>query len=390
MVMKTGKVILLLSYMSIASASAAMLTPALPHIETVFSLGHGQVEWVMNIFLIGYTLGQLFYGPLANRVGRLGALRIGFSINVLGIVLCLLGSYSKHYDWLLIGRFVTALGASAGLSCTFILLNESLTQSRAKHALSYAVVSFTAGIGIAVLLGGLLTQYWEWQGCFWLLLTHGIWALYSVNFLSETLIKKSSLSLLKLFSGYGKALLNTRLWVYSLLVGLVSLFSYCYSAAAPIIAHDQFDLLPAAYGYYNTLNMAGMLLGAFAAASLLKRYNNIWLLLASAGALLLLLILLAVLVYIDSLTIVRFFSVTAACYFMASIIFPAASHVASNAIADRANAAGSMNLINMGSAVIGVGIMGYLPMSMLWALISVTIAFATLSLLIVFVYQARA
>ena len=89
--MKTGKTILLLSYMSIASASAAILTPALPHIEAAFSLGHGQVEWIMNIFLIGYTLGQIIYGPLANKVGRLRALRTGFSINILGIVLCLIG-----------------------------------------------------------------------------------------------------------------------------------------------------------------------------------------------------------------------------------------------------------------------------------------------------------
>lgn len=378
--MNIGRIFILLSYISTASASAAILTPALPQIESDFSLAHGQIEWVMNIFLIGYTIGQIFYGPLSNRIGRLGALRSGYALNIVGIILCLWASYHHSYNWLLVGRLVTALGASAGLSCTFILLNESLTQEKAKHALSFAVVSFTAGIGLAVLLGGLITQYWLWQACFWLLLFHGVLALLSVNLFKETLSHRSKLSMVKLCRDYGKALCHTKLWSYSLLVGLVSLFSYCYSAAAPEIAQEQLGLSPALYGYYNMINMLGMLLGAITATQLLQRYNANKLLFVSTGLLLISFVLLAIVSYADLLNTVTFFAITASCYFVASIIFPAASHQASNAIADRANAAGSMNLINMSSAVIGVGIMGYLPTATLWAMISVVTISALISL----------
>lgn len=34
------------------------------------------------------------------------------------------------------------------------------------------ILSFTLGVGIAVMLGGVITEYWHWQGCFWFLLRH--------------------------------------------------------------------------------------------------------------------------------------------------------------------------------------------------------------------------
>lgn len=379
--MNTGRIVLLLSYISIASASAAILTPALPLIEQQYVLAHGQVEWIMNIFLIGYTLGQIIYGPLANRVGRLGALRIGFGLNILGIIICLIASMLLNsYQGVLVGRFVTALGASAGLSCTFILLNESLSQQKAKRILSFAVVSFTAGIGIAVLLGGIITQYCQWQACFLLLLAHGIFVFFSVSLFKETLSNATRQSILTLFMSYLVSLSHKKIWAYSILVGLVSLFSYCYSVAAPEIAQQKLGLTPAFYGYYNMINMLGMLLGALAASRLLIRYSNYFLLVSSGSVLLALFFLLALIAYENTLTAVSFFTITAACYFVSSIIFPAASHQATNSISDKANASGSMNLINMSSAVLGVAVIGYLPFTMLWSLIVITIVFAIVAM----------
>ena len=72
----------LLSYISIASVSAAIITPALPEIQIQYALNLGTVEWIVSAFLIGYVFGQLIYAPLANQFGRLKALRIGLIINL--------------------------------------------------------------------------------------------------------------------------------------------------------------------------------------------------------------------------------------------------------------------------------------------------------------------
>ena len=60
------------------------------------------------------------------------------------------------------GRLITALGAASGLACTFILINEWLPESHRKTAMSYSVLSFALGVGLAVILSGVITEYWSW------------------------------------------------------------------------------------------------------------------------------------------------------------------------------------------------------------------------------------
>jgi MFS family permease len=182
------KIMLLQSYICVASVSAAIITPALPHIEKTFALSHGSIEWVRSIFLLGYVLGQLIYGPIANRFGRLNALRFGLGINLIGIITCLIAVYVNNYFILLAGRLITALGSAAGLSCTFTLINELLTKEQAKNAMSFALVFFTVGIGLSVTAAGIITEYSHWQYCFLVLLIHG-----SIMFFSTILRTQSSL-----------------------------------------------------------------------------------------------------------------------------------------------------------------------------------------------------
>ena len=121
-----------------------------------------------------YVIGQLIYAPLANVYGRLNALKWGLNINILGLVLCLYASIEPHYLLLLLGRLITGLGSAAGLTCTFMLINEWLPEDQRKTAMAYSILSFALGIGFAVLIGGVITQYLQWQGCFIFLLLQGL------------------------------------------------------------------------------------------------------------------------------------------------------------------------------------------------------------------------
>jgi len=362
MFMSRFKTSLLLSYICIASVSAAIITPALPQIELTYSLSHGALEWIMSIFLLGYVIGQLIYGPLANRFGRLNALRSGLVINLLGISLCIVSVYFSSYALLLFGRLVTALGAAAGLSCTFILLNESLSKEQAKRAMSFAVVSFTLGIGIAVTLGGIISQHLHWQYCFAVLLVHGFIMLGLTWQFQETLQKPLELHPLRILSGYLSALKNKRLIVFSLTVGLVSAVAYCYSAAAPLYAHSVLHLTPDIYGYWNLLNMLGMLTSGFLSAYLMKTHGAQRTLFVGLGFMIPCLMSFLLMSITQQSNALWFFTTSMFLYLFSGLLFPAASFFASNAIEDKANASSMMSFVNMGSAMVAVAVMGYLPL----------------------------
>ena len=156
--MKSYKIVVLLSYISVASISAVMLSPALPQIKAAYQVNGSMLSCFMGIFLFSYVIGQLIYAPLANAYGRLKAIRLGFILNVIGIIICYLATTDLLHSYiiLLFGRLVTALGASAGLACTFTLINELLPRHKAKVAISCSLLSFMFRIGFAVTLGGVV------------------------------------------------------------------------------------------------------------------------------------------------------------------------------------------------------------------------------------------
>ncbi|KTD73698.1 MFS transporter [Legionella tucsonensis] len=359
----------LLNYISIASVSAAIITPALPKIQTEYALGPGVIEWIVSAFLIGYVVGQLIYGPLANRFGRLKALRIGLVINLIGLVVCLLALLQESY-WLLIGgRLITALGAASGLACTFMLINEWLPETQRKTAMAYSVLSFALGIGIAVVIGGIITEFLHWQGCFWILLAHGLIMLWGTCIFSETLTHPKSIYILTIVRDYYAALASAKLVIFSLVVGCCSAISYCFSAAGPQISEKILKLSAAEYGYWNILNIIGMLLGGLLAKRLLARFSanqliTIGFLGVAAG-----IINLLIMWYFGTQSSLWFFLITASLYLFSSFLFSGGSFVASNALKDKASAAAMMSFVNMCFATLSVIVMGYLMVNPLLSFI---------------------
>ncbi len=377
------KIALLLSYICIASVSAAIITPALPQIERMYSLDHGTLAWVISIFLLGYVIGQLIYAPIANRFGRLKALRSGLVLNLVGILMCIVSVWLLNYGLLLLGRLITALGAAAGLSCTFILLNELLSKEQVQRAMSFAIISFTVGVGLAVTLGGMITHYFHWQDCFILLLIHGVAMLVLTWQFPESLKTKIPLHPLNILSGYRTALKNSTLVIFSFTLGLVATVAYCYSAAAPLYAQLTLHLSPSAYGYWNLLNTLGMLASGFLSAYLMKKYGPKRLLLIGLGCMIPFIISLILIAITQQANTVWFFTTTLFLYLFSGLLFPAGSFFASNAIEDKANASSVMSFINMGSATIAVVIMGYLPMSSIAAFATILSVFFILASVLV-------
>lgn len=383
------KTALLLSYICIASISAAIITPALPYIKESFDLSKGSVQWVVSIFLMGYVLGQLIYAPLANRFGRLNALRTGLVINLMGIVICLLSTHFNSFSILISGRLISALGAASGLACTFMLLNELLLPDKAKHAMSFTVVAFTLGIGLSVLIGSLVTEYLRWQDCFWVLLFHGIIMFMLTWQFPETLKIKTPIRPTTIARNYLSAFQSSRLIIFSFIAASASVFSYGFSVAAPMYTQLQLHLSPSEYGYWNILNMVGMLASGFLSAYLMKKIGEKRVVQFGLTCIFPGLIACVLLIALKIDSVLYFFILTTYFYLMTGLLFPAASYFASNAIIDKANASSAMSFINVGFAMLSVIVVGYLPFQEITSFVVTLCVFFSMVMLLA-IWQLRA
>jgi MFS family permease len=378
------KRIILLSYISISSVSAALMTPAFPVIQREMNLSQGSLPWLMGVFLFSYLIAQWAYPSIANRYGRLSALRLGLWINLLGVLFCFWGGFSSQFGVLLLGRFLSGLGSGAGLVCSFILINELLDKNQAKSLISLSVLSFTLGIGFAICAGGLITHYFNWVQVFWVLLLQGALMLWGTYLFKEPLKISIPIHPKSILEGYFSALRSKVLVRYSLAIGSLGAFNYCYTTAAPMLTREWFDLSPATYGTYSLLTMLGMGLGAFVGKGLLTKFSPRFVVLLALFGMIFSMILLLVLHDLGFLNALGFFLLSSWLYLVSSLIYPAASLLASNAIPDRANASGMMSGLNLGSALLSVIVMGYLPVSLFVAFFGVIVLFCVINLFNIF------
>ena len=56
--------------MAFSSISTDIYLPALPAMGVALNAGTGAMEFTLSGYLVGFSLGQFFWGPLSDRIGR--------------------------------------------------------------------------------------------------------------------------------------------------------------------------------------------------------------------------------------------------------------------------------------------------------------------------------
>jgi len=107
-----GLVILLGSMTAFGPMAIDMYLPSLPTIGASLNATAGQTQATMGAFLAGMAIGQFFYGPASDRIGRKAPVLLGAGVFALASVIC---ANATSIEMLLGARFLQALGACSGL-----------------------------------------------------------------------------------------------------------------------------------------------------------------------------------------------------------------------------------------------------------------------------------
>ncbi len=357
----------LIMMISFASVNAVLFTPALPNIANYFAISESAAQQTITWFLVGYAIGQLIYGPIANRLGRKPALYIGISLQIWSSFLCVFSGMIHSYLLLVLGRFLLALGSGVGLKMTFTLLNETLSPQEATKKISYSMLAFAITPGLGVMIGGILNDHFGWTSTFYAGALYGFILLILTTQFKETKkeVDLNALKLSHLKEGYIRQFKNKQLIIGALLMGTASCFIYIFAALAPFIAINILHMSSSDYGSANLLPAIGLILGSLICARFAKKYDptqviKMGILITVLGSFTMLLLNLLQLSAIYSL-----FLPMIICYFGLSFVITNASTLAMSQVTDKSNGSAVMNFINMGLVTLVVFSMGLLPINTL-------------------------
>lgn len=344
----------LLLLISFASVNAVLFTPALPDIANFFKVSESIAQRTVTWFLIGYILGQLVYGPIANRFGRKPALYTGIILQILSSFLCIYAGTVHVFSLLLLGRFLLAIGSGVGLKMTFTLVNECHDAESASKLVSYLMLAFAFTPGLSVALGGILNAHFGWTSCFYAGALYGLTLLILVTRISETktVLDYDALKLNHLLSSYAKQFKNKTLVSGGLVMGASTSFIYVFAAVAPFIAMPLFHMTSSEYGLANLLPPIGLFIGSLISAKLtsrcpLNQLIKIGIQISIVGVLFMFLAL-----FFKLQPIIFLFYSVIVIYFGLCFIIANSSSLALRAVEDKAHGSAVMSFVNMGVATV--------------------------------------
>lgn len=353
---KKPQFLILLLLVSFGSVGAVLFTPALPAIQQFFHVSVGQSQMTMTSYLIGYALGQLPYGPLANAYGRKKTLYFGLWLSIIGSLLCAFSAIFGSFGTLIFARFLQALGATVGLKISYTMVADTYEQADATRIISRFILAFAIGPGIGIAIGGLLTEWINWQSCFYFLALFGIAMLYISRKLPETAksIDRGHLKILSVIEGYRSTLSNSILVICSFMMGCGGALIYIFGSKAPFIGIDIIGLSPAKFGIYNLIPPIGLIIGSFLASALIGRFAVMkiikWTTIGSMLALMTMLFPFA----ISGPTAMSLFLPMALIYVSQAIGYANISSYGLSTAKNKSNASAVFNFLNIGTIVVSV------------------------------------
>ncbi|MGJ7544124.1 multidrug effflux MFS transporter [Variovorax sp. LT1R16] len=239
-----------------------MYLPALPAIGTSLRADIGAVQWSLTVFFLALAVGQPFYGPISDMVGRKPPLYFGLGLFALASVGCALAS---DIQTLIVLRFLQGLGAAAGMAIPRAIVRDLHTGNDAARLMSLLMLVFSISPILAPLVGSGVIALAGWRAVFWAVTLAAIAGLVLINTsLGETRTPEQRVesSLGSALAGYGQLL---RDWHY---LGLVFIGSFAmagfftYLANSSFVMIDHYGLSPVMYSVAFGVNAAAF----FAAA----------------------------------------------------------------------------------------------------------------------------
>lgn len=360
---KEPHLLILIIMSSFATMGAVIFTPALPEIAHYFQISAGHSQLTITLFLLGYAVGQLLYGPLSNRYGRKPAFYIGIVISTIGSLISITSEPLHSFWFLILGRMLEALGSSAGLVIAFTIINDHYYPHQARRIIAYLMLAFAIVPGIATFLGGILVTRYHWISCFYFLLFYGLLLAFPASLLKETAISldPQALHFKQIIRNYYLVFKNKLLRDITFFFACSGACVYIYLACSPFIAIHDLEMSPEVYGLIGLFPFAGTIVGSLISARLsnilpAKTVMGIGYMVATFAVVVLSLLFYLHFINFLVLIISGFIFMLGNC-----LLVSCGSSIATSTVADKANASAVMNFINVGIVTSGTFVTAVLP-----------------------------
>jgi len=292
-----GLVVILGLLAMLMPLSIDMYLPAMPQIARQFAVSSGSVQMTLNLYILGFAIGQLVYGPLADSYGRKPVIALGTLIFACAAAACAL---SQSIDQLIFMRFLHGLSAAAASVVINALMRDSYSKEEFSRMMSFVMLITTIAPLLAPIIGGWLLLLWSWHAIFWTLSIAAIvTTVLVVTQIRETLKpeQRQRFHLRTTMGNFVALVRHKRAFSYMLASGFSFAGLFAFLNAGPFVYIEVNHVSPQNFGYYFGLNVVFLFVMTLINSRAVRRFGplamfriglviqfcmGVWLLVASA------------------------------------------------------------------------------------------------------------
>jgi DHA1 family bicyclomycin/chloramphenicol resistance-like MFS transporter len=270
-------VLVLAALSAMAPFSIDTYLPAMPAIARDLAARPSVVQWSLSLFFAGFSVGQLLWGPVSDRLGRRRPIVVGFVVYVVASLACAMAATGPQLVAL---RFVQAIGASAGPVVGRAIVADLTDRDGSSRLLSLLMMVMGVAPLVAPTVGSYLLDVAGWRSIFVLLAVLGAAVLVVTRWAPETLppARRVRTPLRGAAGAIGAsyaALLRRPLFVAFVAISAsISSGLFAYITAAPFLFIEGFGLSPRAFTVVFAANVAGVIGAAALNSRLVMRVGS--------------------------------------------------------------------------------------------------------------------
>jgi DHA1 family bicyclomycin/chloramphenicol resistance-like MFS transporter len=261
---------LLTALVALGQISSSIYIPSMPSLVADLATTPDHVSLTLSLFLFGFAVGQLVFGPLSDRFGRRPVLLGGLVLYLGASVLCLV---APSIDALIAGRFAQGCAASVGPVLGRAIVRDVHGPDRSATVMAYIGAALAISPAIGPIIGGYLQTWFGWRAAFVFLAAVGsILAVATHRLLAETRPDSAGgTSLHRQLIAYATLVRSQIFWAHTLAVAFIFSGLMAYTVGGPFVFIERLRLSPEHYGMLAVFTVASFLVGSLLAGRLTSR-----------------------------------------------------------------------------------------------------------------------
>lgn len=250
--------------------STDLYTPSLPDLDRVFATTDRAVKLTMSVNFLGYALGPLLVGPLADHFGRRRVLAVGMALFTALSLAC---AVAPDIGTLIVLRGLQGASGSVASVLCVVLIRDLFRGPEAVKILSLYGASIGIAPAVGPLLGGMIHVWAGWWANFVLLgVLGGIAAAMVWRMIPEG-GGGAPINLRLSLRRYRRLLRNTVFLRFALAIGATFAGLFAYITVGPYLFIERFGVATEDYGFYYGASVIAYILGATVANRLAHRVS---------------------------------------------------------------------------------------------------------------------